>query len=123
GAAPALGDDPTVRSPRGVRLVPEDLLAARVCGAEPNGSRRASVGGVRLLVAGGGVRTAPERLPAAPTSVVDVPERMGGGLLYVVGSQVWRSETWLDAPRLLLRTASAVNDVFLGLDRAYLAMP
>jgi hypothetical protein len=120
GAPLPLRDDPTVR---GVRLVPEDLHAAHVWGAEPNGGRRASVGGVRLLVAGGAVQTAAERLPGAPSSVVEVPERMGGGLLFLVGSQIWRSETWLDVPRPLLRTPSAVGDVFLGLDRAYLSMP
>ncbi|MGH7438247.1 MAG: hypothetical protein ACRENE_21390, partial [Polyangiaceae bacterium] len=103
--------------------MPEDLRSARVWGSEPGGGRRASVAGVRLLASGGGVQTAPDRLPGAPSSVIAVPQRMGGGLLYVVGGQVWRSETWLDVPRPVLRMAAPISEVFLGLDRAYVMLP
>ncbi len=120
GAPIALLGDPTVR---GERLVPEDLREARAWGAEAGGGVRATVTGVRILLSGEALLTATARLPAAPSDVVAVPERMGGGFLYVLGSQVWRSDTWLGEARALLRSTSAIGDVLVGLDRAYVLLP
>jgi hypothetical protein len=103
-----------------MRLVPADLREARGWGPEPGGGLRGTVVGVRFLVSGDALLTASARLPAAPSDVVTVPRRMGGGFLFVMGAQVWRSETWLGPVRPLVQSASAVGDVLVGLDRAYL---
>jgi hypothetical protein len=120
GAPVAVLRDPTVR---GGRLVPEDVREARAWGAEPGGGVRATVTGVRILLSGDALLTATVRLPSTPSAVVGVPERMGGGFLYVLGSQVWRSDTWLGDARALVRSTSAIGDVLMGLDRAYVLLP
>jgi hypothetical protein len=105
-----------------MRLVPEDLHDVQDWGAEPGGGTRASVSGVRILLSGDALLTAADRLPAAPSAVVAVPDRMGAGFLFVVGSQVWRSDAWLGEARPLVRSPSAIGDVLVGLDRAYLLL-
>ena len=93
---------------------------ARACGTEPGG-------GVRWIVAGERVVTWPEgslsatadRLPTTPGQVLEVPERMGGGFLFAMGSHLWRSDAWLGSARPLLDTSSGVLQILLGLDRTY----
>jgi hypothetical protein len=114
-------DDPTVR---GTRLVPESLREARQWGVEAGGGVRATVSAVRLVSgADGSLVTAPALLPSTPSSVVAVPERMGGGFLYVLGAQLWRSETWLGDVRPLFRAAATLGEVLVGPDRAYVWFP
>jgi hypothetical protein len=120
GSPVPLRADPTVRE---VRLVPESMHDAHPWGAEPGGGLRASVAGVRILLSGDAVLTAADRLPSAPSDVVAVPDRMGGGFLFVLGAQVWRSDTWLGRPWPLVRSPSAIGDVLVGLDRCYLLYP
>lgn len=113
-------DDATFRGPRGTRFVPGSLHEAHEWGVEPGGGVRATVSGVRLVSWGDSLVSATDRLPSAPLDVVAVPERMGGGFLFELGTQVWRSETWLGEVHPLLRSSVPIGDVLVGLDRPYL---
>ncbi len=109
--------DPTVR---GARLLPADLTQARTWGEAPGGGTRAIVAGVRFVDGPDGALVAAEdRLPSGVGAVTFVPERMGGGFLYVVGTHLWRSDTWLGPVRPLFTAPSLIGNVHVGLDRVY----
>jgi hypothetical protein len=111
-------DDPTVR---GARLVPASLDEARVWGAEPGGGVRAVVAGVRIVSSPvGDLVAATDRLPASPSSVVELPERLGGGFLMVLGPHLWRAPTWLETATPLFTLSVPIAEVLVGLDRVYL---
>jgi hypothetical protein len=110
-------EDPTVR---GARLLPESLQEARAWGVEPGGGTRAIVAGVRIIsFPDGAILAANDRLPANPTSVVALPERLGSGFLFPVANHVWRTETWLGPPTPLLTTPFQIAQALVGLDRVY----
>jgi hypothetical protein len=112
--------DPTVR---GTRLAPASLDEAHAWGLEPGGGVRATVSGVRfVLSADGSLSTADDLLPAAPTFVVSVPGRMGGGFLLGVGPQLWRADSWLGRASPLFRGTAPLAEVLVGLDRAYVVL-
>lgn len=109
--------DPTVR---GARLLPIDLGQARTWGEAPGGSTRAIVAGLRVVDGpDGAIIAASDRLPSGVTGVVAVPERMGGGFLYTVGTHLWRSETWLGPARPVFTSPWPIGNVHAGLDRVY----
>jgi hypothetical protein len=111
-------EDPTVR---GARLFPEDLDEAHGWGVEPGGGVRAIVAGVRIVsMADGAMLVANDRLAATPSSVVALPERLGGGFLFGIGPYLWRSATWLGPPRAVFTSSLPVAQVLVGLDRVYL---
>jgi hypothetical protein len=111
-------DDPTVR---GARLMPAALDEARPWGAEPGGGVRAIVAGVRIVSSpGGDITAATDRLPASPSSVVELPERLGGGFLMVLGARVWRAATWLGTASPMVTLSVPIAEVLVGLDRVYL---
>jgi hypothetical protein len=116
GAAPdtsALGS--------GARLVPATLDEARFRGAGPGGVVRAIVSGVRVLrFADGTMETAPDRLPATPAAVVNAPDRLGGGFLFAIAKQLWRSDRWLSAATPIYTAPTTIGQVLVGLDRVYL---
>ncbi len=86
-------EDPVVR---GARLLPASLEEARAWGSEPGGGVRAVVAGLRVISSPGGeLAIARDRLAANPALVLEVPERLGGGFLFVVANHVWRASTWL----------------------------
>jgi hypothetical protein len=111
-------DDPTVR---GARLLPASLQEAHVWGSEPGGAQRAVVAGLRIAASpAGDVRAAPDRLPASPSIVVEIPERLGSGFLLAVGPHLWRCASWLEPAAPVFTMPTAITDVLVGLDRVYL---
>ncbi len=109
--------DPTVH---GARLVPASLDEAGVWGSEPGGGVRAIVAGLRIVSSpAGDVAAARDRLPANPSSVTELPERLGGGFLMALGPHLWSAQTWLGPAAPIFSMPSAITEVFVGLDRAY----
>jgi hypothetical protein len=112
--------DPTVRGPR---LLPEAVDSSQFLGTNPAGGRRFLAGGLRVLaLPGGAVRTSLEPLPESPKSDIAsyaLPTRLGGGFLFLVQPRLYRSESWLAAARPIYASPSAIAEVLLGLDRAY----
>ena len=114
-------EDPTVR---GARLLPERMDEAHAWGTEPGGGVRWIVAGERVLTwPEGSLSATTDRLPATPSSVLEVPERMGGGFLFAMGARIWRSDAWLGPARPVLDAPGAVAQVLLGLDRVYARVP
>ena len=103
-------------------LVPQIPSEDRGYGVEAGGGVRTLQSGVRLVnLPNGAVMSADEAFPATPKTVVEVPDRMGGGFLYLLGSStVWRSDRWLGHARPLFDSGEPLNDVIVGLDRIYL---
>jgi hypothetical protein len=110
-------EDPTVR---GARLLPESLQEAHVWGVEPGGGTRAIVAGVRFIsFPDGAILSAGDRLPANPTSVVALPDRLGSGFLFPVANHVWRADTWLGPATPVVTTPFQIAQALVGLDRVY----
>ncbi|HEV3191809.1 MAG TPA: hypothetical protein VGY54_14965, partial [Polyangiaceae bacterium] len=120
--------DPTVR---GARIVPEAVDDKDVMGAESGGAVRALIAGLRVLaMPNGAVVATGDQLPQTPSLPVReyataLPDRVGGGFLFVVGSVVWRADRWLAPARPLLQLPSPIakmseGGVTVGLDRVYL---
>lgn len=104
----------------GARLVPLRFAEARSWGTEPGGGLRAIVAGERVVTWGdGSIVASPDRLPGAASSVVAVPERMGGGFLFAIGTHLWRSDAWLAAASPVFTSPTAIASVQVGLDRVY----
>lgn len=105
---------------RGARLVPLRLTEGRTWGTEPGGGVRAIIAGERVVTWGdGSIVASADRLPAAASSVVAVPERMGGGFLFALGTHLWRADSWLDPARPVFTAPAAIASVQVGLDRVY----
>jgi hypothetical protein len=84
---------------------------------------RAITAGVRLVnLPQGGVRAAAQKLPQMPQDVVVVPQRMGGGVFYLLGNTVWRSDGWLEPARPAFQANVGVKGIFAGLDRVYVRL-
>lgn len=116
GAAP----DEAFAPSGGPLLLPASLQEARFWGPEPGGGRRAVVGGVRVVVrADGSLAAAADRLPGTPSSVLPIPERLGGGFIFVLGAQLWRSQTWLDECVPIFSAPTTIAEALVGLDRIY----
>lgn len=111
-------EDPTVR---GARIIPANLDEARTWGVETGGGVRAVIAGLRLVSSpGGGVSAAADRLPASPSVVVELPERLGGGFAMALGTHLWRSATWLGIAAPTFTLSGPITDMIVGLDRLYL---
>jgi len=105
----------------GARLVPLRFAEARTWGTEPGGGTRAIVAGERVVTWGdGSIVASADRLPGAASSVVDVPQRMGGGFLFAIGTHLWRSDSWLAPARPVFTSPVAIAGVQVGLDRVYI---
>lgn len=127
GANLALATGPVVRSGSGSvtgpTLFPASLQEARFWGLEPGGGQRVVIAGVRVVVhANGALAAAADRLPRSPSSVLHLPERLGGGFVYVVGSELWRSQTWLSESVPIFSSPSPIDRAFVGLDRIYVRL-
>jgi hypothetical protein len=110
--------DPTVR---GARLIPASLEEARVWGTAPGGGVRRIVAGLRIVSSpAGDVLAASDRLPGNPSTVCELPERLGGGFLMGLGPHLWAARTWLGVAAPLFTMPDAIAEVFVGLDRVYL---
>jgi hypothetical protein len=113
--------DPTLV---GARLIPEALDEEKPLGTEPGGGIRGFASGVRVVtLPNGAVLAAEDRLPQAPSMTVELPERLGGGFLFVIGTTVWGADRWLGRPRALFTSSLGVAKVVVGLDRVYLRAP
>jgi hypothetical protein len=114
--------DPTLRP---ARLIP--LYAGeddKSFGTEPGGGKRMLVSGVRVVrLAGGGVQSAVDPMPAPPSTTVEVPERLGGGFLFAIGPVIWRADKWLAPLRMIYAAPQNPSHLFIGLDRAYVRLP
>jgi len=114
-------EDPTVR---GGRILPVSLEGSRAWGSEPGGGVRTVVTGVRLVAwPDGAMTSAVDRLPATPSLVVELPERLGGGFLLAIGARLWRAATWLGPAVPVFTSPLPIVDVSLGLDRVYARSP
>lgn len=114
--------DPTVM---GARLLPEAIDDEKSFGLEPGGGVRGVASGVRVVsLPNGAVLAAEDRLPSPPTITLGLPDRLGGGFLFVIagpgGTVVWRAERWLSRASPLFGSSTAISDVVVGLDRVYL---
>src|SRR5262245_19304845 len=72
----------------------------------------------------GALLASEERLPQPPAITASLPERLGGGFLFVLpqnaGARVFRADRWLADARPIYEASSALRHVVLGLDRVYL---
>jgi len=106
---------------RPARILPEGLEDGRMWGVAPGGGARAVVAGQRVVSwPDGAIAGAVDRLPAKPSAVIEVPERMGGGFLFAMGSRIWRADSWLGRATPLLTAPAPVAQLQVGLDRMYL---
>lgn len=110
--------DPTVR---GARLVPEIVDRHQDYGTEPGGGTRAMTANLRMITsADGSVVIADDPLPQVPHTTIALPDRLGGGFLFVLGSTVWRSDRWLGEPKPIYTSYDSIQGVAPGLDRVYI---
>lgn len=108
---------------QGSRLIPAVIDADEAMGIEPGGGVRLIASGVRVVAEpNGALRAADDRLPKPPDSAVELPERLGGGHLFVLGEVVWRSDSWLGRAHPVFRARRKVKTVMVGLDRVYLGL-
>lgn len=113
-------EDATVH---GARMVPEKVDTASFT-ADGDGSRRGVLAGYRVLARpDGAVHVSDERLAQAPQATLEVPSRLGGGYLYVVGTSLLRSDTWLSEAVPVFAAQGTISRVFVGLDRVYVRTP
>ncbi len=110
--------DPTEH---GARVIPESADEDRAYGVEPNGGIRGIASGVRVInLPNGAALAAEDRLPQAPSATTAVPDRLGGGFLFVLGNVVWRTDRWLSPARPVYTSTLPISRVVVGLDRVYL---
>jgi len=110
--------DPTVQH---ARLFPEVVDDTQGYGNEPGGGLRAITAGLRVVTArDGSISIAEERLPQAPQLTTALPERLGGGFLFVLGTTVWRADHWLETARPIFASFQSIQAIVPGLDRVYI---
>ncbi len=109
--------DPTVHH---ARLFPDGVDETQGYGAEPGGGLRAIMAGLRVVsTRDGAISIADERLPQAPQLTTALPERLGGGFLFVLGTTVWRADHWLEPARPIFASFQSIQAIVPGLDRVY----
>lgn len=110
--------DPTVRT---ARLLPETVDETQGYGTEPGGGVRAITAGLRVVTShDGAIVAADHPLPQAPQLTTALPERLGGGFLFVLGTTLWRADHWLDPARPIFASLQSIQAIVPGLDRVYL---
>ena len=110
--------DPTVKN---ARLFPEAVDDSQGYGSEPGGGLRAITAGLRVVTTrDGSISIAEERLPQAPQLTTALPERLGGGFLFVLGTTVWRADHWLEPARPIFASYQSIQGIVPGLDRVYI---
>jgi hypothetical protein len=109
--------DPTVHP---ARLLPETVDEATSYGSEAGGGTRVITAGLRVVTSPrGAIVAADDRLPQAPQSTVALPERLGGGFLFVIGTTLWRADRWLGPAKPIFTSSQQVQAIVPGLDRVY----
>ena len=116
--------DPTVKP---ARLLPELIDDTQNYGveasADANGTR-AIMAGLRVVtMENGGVVAAEDRLTPPPSRTIALPERLGGGFLFVLGNALWRADRWLGPAKPIYTASSSIQGVIPGLDRVYVRGP
>ncbi len=111
------------------RLVP-DVAASQAPPADvlADGTRRSVIAGIRLLEhPDGSVESARQPVPSGSPRVVDLPDRLGGGVLLVVTggrmTYLWRAERWLGQLTPFAMLDGAALEIVAGFDRLYARMP
>ena len=111
------GADPTIYA---ARLLPETVDETQGYGTEPGGGVRAITAGLRVVsTREGAIVVADDRLPQPPQLTVALPDRLGGGFLFVLGTTVWRADHWLDTAKPIFSSVQAIQAIVPGLDRVY----
>ena len=109
--------DPTVRT---ARLLPEVVDETQGYGSESGGGVRAITAGLRVVsTRDGAIVAAEDRLPQAPQITVALPDRLGGGFLFVLGTTIWRADHWLDIAKPIFASLQGIQAIVPGLDRVY----
>ncbi len=109
--------DPTVH---GARLLPETVDDSQGYGNEPGGGLRAISAGLRVVTTHeGAIVAAEDRLPQPPQLTTALPDRLGGGFLFVLGTTVWRADHWLDVAKPIFASLQPIQAIVPGLDRVY----
>lgn len=109
--------DPTIRP---ARVLPEVIDETNGFGVEPNGGTRVLTGGYRVVTSPkGGIIAAEDRLPQAPQATIALPDRLGGGFLFVLGATLWRADRWLDQAKPIFTSPAPIVAIIPGLDRVY----
>jgi hypothetical protein len=109
--------DPTVHD---ARLLPEAVDDSQGYGSEAGGGLRAITAGLRVVTTPeGAIVAAEDRLPQAPQLTTSLPERLGGGFLFVLGTTIWRADHWLDTARPIFASLQTIQAIVPGLDRVY----
>jgi hypothetical protein len=93
---------------------------ALACGVGAGGGARAIVAGERIVTwLDGSMAMAADRLPGAPSSVLELPERLGGGFVFALPGRLLRADRWLGPAEPVAVVAGDVAHVVAGLDRVY----
>src|SRR6266542_2561078 len=90
----------------------------------PDGSCRYIVAGMRIVDhVDGSIERAREILPSGAAKVIQLPNRVGGGLLVYIANggstQLWRAKGWLDKLTPVAEIWGAVAEIMPGFDRVY----
>ncbi|HVJ93634.1 MAG TPA: hypothetical protein VM580_27720, partial [Labilithrix sp.] len=117
-ASVGASSDPTVRP---ARLLPEAVDGTMSFGSEAGGGTRVLTGGLRVVTSPkGAIFAASDRLPQVPQITTALPERLGGGFLFVIGNTaVWRADHWLGPARPIFTSLGQIQGLVPGLDRVY----
>jgi len=113
----------------GSRLIP-DVVAERGVVAMRGGETLVLTDQMRIVTRpDGSIERASELLPIGRVSSVRLPERLGGGYVFVSvggsGTQVWRSEDWVSelVPLVAVdQVADELSPIRVGFDRLYLRL-
>jgi hypothetical protein len=109
--------DPTVRP---ARLLPTVVDESGAFGLEAGGGLRAITSGLRVVTSpNGGIVAAEDRFPLPPQTTTALPERLGGGFLFVIASSIWRADRWLGPARPIFTSYQTIQSIIPGLDRVY----
>jgi hypothetical protein len=115
------------RSP--ARVVPDvTSTSAGLVDVLPDGSRRMLVEGIRLLDhPDGSIERAGQLLASGNFRALDLPPRLGGGVLVAVTSrastQIWRAKSFLADLEPLAEIWQPTLDIVAGFDRIYAILP
>ncbi len=105
----------------GAKVLPDGIGKGQAHGIGPDGGTRVLVGGLRVLAfPDGSVLSAQDHFASTPSSVVPVPDRLGGGFVFALDRRVWRSDSWLGKAAGVITAPWPIERIVIGLDRMYL---